>query len=73
MLTGLEGPVLLGIDAAIGVPRHVGERFQKSEFKSGAGFLDWARWLFSYGSPDVPCKNPRCLELQQTIYPHSER
>ena len=54
----LDGPVLLGIDAAIGAPAHVVERFRQGENKPQANFFEWIQWLFIHGQPDMPVSLP---------------
>ncbi len=56
--TSLGGPVLIGIDAAIGVPRHVGEQYRNLASNPEACFLDWAKWLFEHEKPYLPCTTP---------------
>lgn len=54
----LDGPVILGIDAAIGVPAHIVKRFSIAQRCPQADFFAWIQWLFNYGQPDLPALTP---------------
>ncbi len=54
----LPPPILVGIDAALGVPAPLVEAM-RTEFKGvRPGFIPWVQWLFSNGSPDEPVNTP---------------
>ena len=54
----LEGPVLVGVDAAIAAPAHIGVRFGYEEKLENLNFFDWVKWLFEHGKPDTPVSSP---------------
>ncbi|MEM7194225.1 MAG: hypothetical protein AAF402_04690 [Pseudomonadota bacterium] len=56
--TNLDSPTLIGIDAALGVPAHVVERYQPKSGHPDAGFFRWVDWLFQYGEPFNPVSDP---------------
>lgn len=50
--------MLIGVDAAIGVPREVVLQYRQDYGQPQANFLDWIDWLFLQGEPDHPVQSP---------------